>query len=299
MKINKRTALITICLLLIVLLMPACASKSNIDEDFVRGNESTGETEPSGTNLGEESRAKSGTDSVSSIEPEKVITTIHLSLETTEFDSTIADLNNVINKNKGYIENSHISSRNRAGSKVFKHADYTIRIPKNNVDAFTGGVNSIGNIISQDTSKEDITKQYYDTESRLNLLKTKEKRMTALLEKAEKIEDIITIENQLSEIIHQKENLTKSVLDMDDKIAYSIVHMHISEVEKLRSDVTTKTTFATKISNAFKDSLYAFKVFTEGFVIVFIYVLPYLLIGGLIAFAIIKFIKFLRKRRSS
>lgn len=54
--------------------------------------------EPSEMDFGKESQSNVGSD-IDSIEPEKVITSIHLSLETTEFDSTIKDLNNIIGKN--------------------------------------------------------------------------------------------------------------------------------------------------------------------------------------------------------
>lgn len=290
MKINRQAILIIMSLLLVCLIVSSCSSKSGMNESTAQDDAVMGGAEPSETDIKGESQSDAGFSS-GSIEPEKIITSVHLSLETTEFDSTIENLDNIINKNKGYIENSHISSRNRINNKIFKHAEYTVRIPKDNVNGFTDEIGSVGNVVSQSTSKEDITKQYYDTESRLNLLKVKEERMTALLKKAEKIEDIITIENQLSEIIHQKESLTKNILDMDDKVSYSIVHLDISEVEKLRSDVTTKTTFATRISNTFNDSLYTFKVFMEGFVLVFIYALPFLLIGGLAAFLIFKFIR--------
>ncbi len=294
MKINKRVIPAIISLLLIALIISSCASKSDmsLDENYTQKNMGTGDPAPSEADFEEISQTGTGIDS---IEPEKVITSIHLNLETIEFDSTIENLGKIISTNKGYIENSHISDRGRINNKIYKYADYTIRIPRNNLEGFTDKISSIGNITSQNISKEDITKQYYDTESRLNLLKTKEERMTALLEKADKMEDIIVIENQLSDIIHQKENLTKNILDMDDKVSYSIVSMNISEVEKLRSDVTIKTTFATRISNAFSESLHTFKVFIEGFILVIIYTWPFLLIGGLIVFLVFKFI--IKRRR--
>lgn len=294
MKINKRVIPAIISLLLIALIISSCASKSDmsLDENYTQKNMGTGDPAPSEADFEEISQTSTGIDS---IEPEKVITSIHLNLETIEFDSTIENLGKIISTNKGYIENSHISDRGRINNKIYKYADYTIRIPRNNLEGFTDKISSIGNITSQNISKEDITKQYYDTESRLNLLKTKEERMTALLEKADKMEDIIVIENQLSDIIHQKENLTKNILDMDDKVSYSIVSMNISEVEKLRSDVTIKTTFATRISNAFSESLHTFKVFIEGFILVIIYTWPFLLIGALIVFLAFKFI--IKKRR--
>lgn len=294
MKINKRVIPAIISLLLIALIICSCASKSDmsLDENFIQKNMDTGDLAPSEADSEEGSQTGAGIDN---IEPEKVITSIHLNLETKEFDSTIENLGKIISTNKGYIENSHISDRGRINNKIYKYADYTIRIPRNNLEGFTDEIGSIGNITSQNISKEDITKQYYDTESRLNLLKTKEERMTALLKKADKMEDIIAIENQLSDIIHQKENLTKNILDMDDKVSYSIVSMNISEVEKLRNDITVKTTFATRISNAFSESLHTFKVFIEGFILVIIYIWPFLLIGGLIVFLILRFI--IKKRR--
>ncbi len=290
MKANKRAILIIISLLTVVLIISSCASKSDMSEDSIQSN-ATGNRGEFDEVSPEESAQADADSGIGGIEPEKVITSVFLSLETTEFDSAIENLDNIVSKSKGYVENSHISSRGRINNKVFQHAQYTIRIPKGSVDTFTGGMDSIGNVVSQSTSKEDITKQYYDTESRLNLLKVKEERMTALLKKAEKIEDIITIENQLSEIIHQKENMTKNILEMDDKVAYSIINMEISEVEKLRSDITAKTTFATRISNAFSDSLYTFKVFVEGVVLIFVYTWPFLLVGGLVGFWVFKFVK--------
>ena len=263
-----------------------------MDENYIHKNMDTGDLAPSEADFEEGSQTGAGIDN---IEPEKIITSIHLNLETKEFDSTIENLGKIISTNKGYIENSHISDRGRINNKIYKYADYTIRIPRNNLEGFTDEISSIGNITSQNISKEDITKQYYDTESRLNLLKTKEERMTALLKKADKMEDIIAIENQLSDIIHQKENLTKNILDMDDKVSYSIVSMNISEVEKLRNDITVKTTFAARISNAFSESLHTFKAFIEGFIIAIIYIWPFLLIGGLIVFLILRFI--IKKRR--
>jgi hypothetical protein len=294
MRVNKRTVLIITGLLLVILIMSSCASKSDMDSVSVKSNTAVERDESFGASPGEWAQSDT-VSNAGSIEPEKVITSVFLSLETTEFDSAIENLGSIVSKSKGYVEDSHISSRGRINNKVFQHAQYTIRIPKGSVDTFTGEINSIGNVISKSTSKEDITKQYYDTESRLNLLKVKEERMTALLKKAERIEDIITIENQLSEIIYQKENMTKNILEMDDKVAYSIVNMEISEVEKLRSDITAKTTFATRISNAFNDSLYTFKVFVEGLILIFVYTWPFLLVGGLVMFLILRFIKIRRE----
>lgn len=294
MSTKKSVILTILSLFIIVLIMSSCSASKIMTESSTQDNAMDSVESPE---MGFDYDEESGTDFNNSVEPKKVITSIYLSLETMEFDSTIKNLDNIINKNNGYIENSYVSNSSRTSNKVFKRAEYTIRIPRDNLEVFTSGVDSIGSVISKNTSREDITKQYYDTESRVDLLEAKEKRMIALLEKAQNMEDIIAIENQLSEIIHQKENLTRNILDMDDKISYSIVNINISEVEKLRTDITTETTFASKISNAFTDSLYMFKVGVQGFVVVFIYILPFALIAGLIGILVFKIKKIFTSKK--
>ena len=233
----------------------------------------------------------------SSLEPEKVITNVYLTLETLEFEATTNQLGQLISKYNGFVENSNIYSNHHVGDKILKNGQYTVRIPKENVEPFMKDTQGIGNLVSQNTSIQDITKQYYDTESRLNVLKIKEERILALLEKADKIEDVIAIENQLSDIIYQKENLTKSILDMDDKVSYSTVSLNISEVEKLTNGVTKETSFATKLANAWKDSLYFFKIGIEQFIISAIFVLPYLFLIAPFAFIAYKVIQ--KKNKSN
>lgn len=296
MGINKRTSLLIIGLLLFTFILSSCAAKHSMDNSptYEQNSAGTGHQESeSGHYDGidyEEEGLDPGIANIN-IEPEKIITNIHISLETTEFDSSVDSLDNLIKTNKGFVENSDISLRNYSNNRVLKHGDYTIRIPQDRADKFVNEIDSIGNIVSQNTSREDITKQYYDTESRLKLLEIKEERMTAILEKADKIEDIIAIENQLSEIIHQKENLNKNILDMDERVAYSTVYLYISEVEKLGSNISSPSSFSSRFSRAISDSLYMFRVALEGFAIVFVYLVPYLLIGGIIGFFVFKFIK--------
>ncbi|WP_042678627.1 DUF4349 domain-containing protein [Anaerosalibacter massiliensis] len=222
---------------------------------------------------------------------QKIITNLFISMETKEFDNSINHLNNIVNKYKGYIENSDISYNNHVNNNIYKYAQYTIRMPKNSVDKFTNEINKIGNIISQSTSKEDITKEYYDTESKLNVLKIKEERILKILERAEKIDDIIKLEDELNKVIYEKESITNEMKDMDNKISYSTLIINITEVDKFSNIETTKTSFGEKIINTFNNSLYFLKLTMENIIIIVIYILPFALIIGLVYLIINKFIR--------
>lgn len=222
---------------------------------------------------------------------QKIITNLFISMETKEFDNSINNLNNIVNKYKGYIENSDISYNNHVNNNIYKYAQYTIRMPKNSVDKFTNEINKIGNIISQSTSKEDIAKEYYDTESKLNVLKIKEERILKILGRAEKIEDIIKLEDELNKVIYEKESITNEMKDMDNKISYSTLIINITEVDKFSNIETTKTSFGEKIINTFNNSLYFLKLTMENIIIIVIYILPFALIIGLVYLIINKFIR--------
>lgn len=105
------------------------------------------------------------------------------------------------------------------------------------------------------------------------------------------MKDIMALENQLSNIIYEKENLTANIMDMDDKVNYSTVHFQLEEVAKLTPGENIKTPFWTKVANALKDSVYYFGRDIENLVISIIYFLPYGLIIGVIAYMVWKFMK--------
>lgn len=222
---------------------------------------------------------------------EKIITNISLSMETKEFDNSIDRLNKLIGKYKGYVENSNIFYNGYSGNKKFRSAQYTIRIPEEKNDSFINEVNEIGNTIFQNTSKDDISKRYQDTKSKLKVLEIKEKRILELLEKAEKIEDILKLENELNETIYEKESLIGEIEHMDDKVSYTTIYLDISEVDKYTTGETIETKFGEKLENAFNNSIHYLKLTFENLIIILIYILPFALIGGLIYFIINQIVK--------
>lgn len=291
---NKKSFIMMVLVLAFSIAIAGCSSKNmstsdmapapSKNMDYDRG-EMSEESSP-GIDMVQKEKSE-----YTMVEPDKIITTVSVSMQTKEFVDTTEKLTNLIGKYKGYIENSNISHNNYYNSTRLKYGEYTIRIPRENLSHFSLDLKGIGNIISENTSKVDITKQYRDTESRLKVLEVKEERILALLNKAEKMEDIITLENQLSSIIYDKENLTTNILDMDDKVNYSSLYLSIQEVAKLTSEEDIKTTFWTKAANAFKDSTYFFTYNIQNLIIGFIYFLPYGLIIGVIAFVVLRFVK--------
>lgn len=286
---SKKGLLILISIFLILSLIAGCSSQKSVQNEpsvapDVGSPDFGGPVRDESTeNKGDIAPSQPNT-VPSPLEPKKVITTLQMTFETTEFDKTSKNLDIIIDKYKAYVENSNISNNSYYNNKNYRFGTYTIRVPKMNVDSFKSELSGIGNMISESTSKEDVTSQYTDTESRLKVITVKEERILALLEKAEKIEDIIALENQLSQIIYEKESLKSSLISLDDRVDFSTFYLSIQETEKLSNAETVETTFGTRIMNAINDSLYSFKKTMQNLTISLIYLSPFIIILGLILF---------------
>lgn len=296
MKFRFKYLNLLLVLMLVLSVISGCSSKSANDMTSQEPN-SPPTPESSMESPAEEERGDDGKDFglgsgyVNGIEPDKVITTIFLGFETTEFENSLDRMYALIEENKGYIASSNVYFRNYYDTQRLRSGEFAIRIPRDKVKQFKSQIPEIGNLVNESTSKEDVTMYYTDTESRLKVLEIKESRLLSLLEKAEKIEDIIAIENQLSNVISEKEELKKTLVNLDDRIDYSTINLSLEEVRKVSTTETKETTFIDRVGNAFNNSLYQFKRSAENFAIFFIYNLPFILVLLLVILIAYKIIK--------
>lgn len=282
MKSFKKLSLIILSVILILSLLVGCSSSKNSsdNESIVTSPESPSETQ--------EFTGEKG----SSIEPEKVITTITMNIETLEYEKTLDKLNQFIEANDGYVVNSQVSYDNKISARYReydRYAYYEIRIPKDKVSSFKKSLPDIGNITNEYTSKQDVTKYYKDTESRIKVLETKEERLLSLLERAEKIEDILAIENQLSDVIFQKESLKAELQGLDERIDFSTFYISIYEVNKLSSSAGVNAGFFTKLKAAFNDAINKFYIFIEQLVLFIVSNIFFIILLGVIIYVIVKY----------
>ena len=136
--------------------------------------------------------AESGADFSAVRKNAKLILNANLTLETQDFDKASADIEKMAADAGGYLESSSLSGD--AGSR---HASYVLRIPQEKFEAFYEQLGSSVHVVYSSRSSEDVTEQYTDIETRLATLTTKHERLLALLDQADKMEDIISLENAL------------------------------------------------------------------------------------------------------
>ena len=145
------------------------------------------------------------------------------------------------------------------------------------------------------TEKEYITKTYNDNETTIQVLNAEKERLADMMDKAETIQDMIAIEQRLSEVETQlnQANTTKSGMDMD--IEYSTITVTVEEVSALSDIENPKDSFGSRIARAFGRSWTGFISFLQNFLLFLIRALPFLILLALLIFITVKIIRHRRK----
>lgn len=221
----------------------------------------------------------------------KIIYNATLQLESKEYDTTLATLLKAATDAKGYVQSSSEGGSAESGSRW---ANYTFRIPSAGYTGFLNSASGAGNLVQKSETTQDVTAEYVDIEARLESLRTQETRLLEMAAKAEKLEDLLTIEEHLSQIRYQIESYTGQQKVYDSLISYSTVEVSLQEV---RLFTPTSPSFGSRVSAAFSGSWAGFVNGTQSFVIGFIYLLPTLLVLAVLVLAAVLIVRTVKKRR--
>ena len=218
----------------------------------------------------------------------KLIRNVSMDVETEQFDELIGQIEEKTKALGGYIEDSYTYNGRSYRSNDTKNANLTIRIPSVKLDEFLSAVSDQSNVTSKNETVTDVTLQYVDLESHKKALEAEQERLLEMIEQAETVEDMITIESRLSEVRYQLESQESQLRTFDNQIQYSTVYLNIAEVEKYTP--VAERTFFEKISDGFTDNLAGVAEDLVNFVIWFISSLPYLVVWGIIIVIAVKLI---------
>ena len=223
-----------------------------------------------------------------------MVYTASIQAETQDYDACTAALEELVDRLGGYLEYASSDSRGDGS----RSASYTVRVPAKEFRGFLKTVGEISHVTSQDQNAENISERYYDTESRLETQKTKMERLQTLLSKAENMEDIIDLENAISETEYQIEQLTGSLRHYDSLVDFATIDVRLREVLRLSTVEEAPPTFGSRLGNAFTDGLRGFGDFLQGLAIFLAYNWLWLLFLGLVLLAVVKLSKRAQARRT-
>ena len=232
---------------------------------------------------------------------DKIIYSGYMYIETTEFDEAVAAVEAKVREFGGFIESSNINGRTEyrpdgTTSLVDRNASYVVRVPSAKFDAFVKQSGSRGNVLSSNTSAENITSQFTDAEARKNSLKVQEERLLAMMEKTDDIESLIALEERLSEVRYEYEAIERKLINWQNQVDYSSVNLNLQEVAVYTPVVPVQRTFGEKLGSAFADGWNGFVRFVQNLTLALASALPALILLALLALAIVLIVRSAKRR---
>ncbi|MBQ6335113.1 MAG: DUF4349 domain-containing protein [Erysipelotrichaceae bacterium] len=190
----------------------------------------------------------------------KLILTASMNVETTELDEYLEKLLPAISKYGGYVQRS--STSNRGNNSRYYEA--TIRIPADRYSQFLEEIKTSGNATYYAEETKDITDTYTDIEARLTSLKAQEAKVLEFYDKAETIEDLMSVEERLSNIRYEIEYYEAQIKNYDLLVSYSTLNLSVSET-KVYTPVSTS--FFSRLARSFTNGFKNFISGIEDFII--------------------------------
>ena len=268
---------------------------ADYDEATQGANEDTG---GGAANDVSQKSKEAGTDENGKLSEQKLIYTADITIQTQTFQDTFNAVKDAITKVGGFVESESTSdsawnwyySDYRKSSGTL-HSYITVRVPSTKYREFLSLIEGTdGKITSKSEYVQNITKRYNDQSILIESLEKQETRLLDMMDKAETIEDMITIESRLSEVQTQLNQARNTLAGYDTDIDYSTINVQIEEVLQYKSSVVQQT-FLERLGNTFSRSWRDFGEFMQDLILAIVYLLPAILVIVIILVILRPFLK--------
>ncbi|MDX9858698.1 MAG: DUF4349 domain-containing protein [candidate division Zixibacteria bacterium] len=105
----------------------------------------------------------------------------------------------------------------------------TIRVPSDSLSLAMEYIGTLGEVLKRQMKGHDVTDEYIDLETRLTNAEMTRERYLALLEKAESIPEMLSLERELERINGVIEGLKGRLQQLSNRIAYASVTVRTTE----------------------------------------------------------------------
>lgn len=223
---GKRGSLLLVCLIWFFILL-GCGSSdqsSSNEESKVSDNQVPAEAETT-ADIGYSAKS-SQSDKKSEFE-RKIIKHAQVRQKVTELEPAQREVQQLVDRSGGFIQSSSVQQL----SESLKEAHYVLRIPQENFVSIVDELLKIGKNALIAQKGEDVTQQYVDNEARIKNLSLQEQAVQKLLDKADKMEDILKIQQELFRIRGEIESLQGKNRVLDHLSSLSTIELTIQQVQ--------------------------------------------------------------------
>ncbi|MDE6133234.1 MAG: DUF4349 domain-containing protein [Oscillospiraceae bacterium] len=239
-----------------------------------------------------------------SIQKEMLVYSCYMTVDTLEFDTSLNSFKSTLEMYGGFVETENFSDGGSNGRWYYendqKWQSYsaTVRIPSKNYDAFCNSAGELGDLRSKTSNVENLSQEYSDLSTTLEIYEAKEQRYIALLAEITEDEYAVEIERELTQIQIEIARIKTRMNQISTDVAYSYVYFTLNEVKEYVSEPIKTDTFLDRLGYTLSDAGATFLEFLEGLLFFLIYAVPYLVLIGIVVFVIVLIVKKIKKYKN-
>ncbi|WP_243292312.1 DUF4349 domain-containing protein [Bacillus sp. FJAT-47783] len=179
----------------------------------------------------------------------------------------------------------------------------SFRIPQGKMEEFIDFIQKqVDHVSSEQVSGIDVTEEYVDLQSRLSSKQSVEKRLIELMDRAEKMEDVLNISSELAKVQEEIEQIKGRIQYLENKTDYATVDVYLLE-EKGAEVAADKLNTWEKVKNQWNKSINGLLLSSSSIAVFIVGNLPiWIIIGGVIFLFVIGrkkiFSKFTKNKKS-
>ena len=171
-------------------------------------------------------------------ENRKLVRNAQVEIEVISFDEAVQKITGFAHEDRGYVATS--SSDKQANGKL--RGQVIVKVLPAHLDRFLSKLRGLGEVKNQTLGTEDVTKQYFDTDSRLKNARVMETRLVDILKtKTGKVSELLEVERELGRVRQQIEEMQGALKYMDAQVQFATVTITLAE-----KDMNTPAAFLLK-----------------------------------------------------
>jgi hypothetical protein len=155
----------------------------------------------------------------------KIVKTGYMSLVVKDVEQSLDEISNIASSLGGYV----VTSNKNQGADIIS-GNISIRVPAEKYDEAVSKLRAIAvKVPNESTDTQDVTEEYIDLKARLAMLEATEAQYLELMKKAETVEEILKVQQALSDVRQNIESLKGRIQYIERTSDMSLININLTE----------------------------------------------------------------------
>ena len=170
----------------------------------------------------------------------KIIKSGTVYAQTKDYDTFLKSLEEKVSSIGGFIENNSTEVYQVYDNNKLMYGNLRLRVPQDSFYELISYLETYTDVRRKNLNENDVTKEYYEKDNRVKNLEIQEQHLRDLFEKAQTVEEMLQIENELRRIRTEIDALNISLADINDRAAMSTINLEVEEVKEVNFSIKSE-----------------------------------------------------------